>query len=197
MRVWTVLVVSVATLFTQSGSVRAQSADGAYWNQNLTAGYSYFSALGSTSTDAPSGSGWSVNYAFRPVRGLALEAGVEGEPSPVGTYEYDANPFNAHDYLFLIPFGARYVWQPRSAPGFQLSVGGGGAYLNHHFGTQYLFDTPSNDSVWGAQAVVSVRSALTRSRHILLGVTARYYRFYPQYNKLSFLAVGPDITFAF
>jgi hypothetical protein len=56
----------------------------------------------------------------------------------------------------------------------RLTVGGGGAYLNHTVGNQAA-GTPVGFSGWGGQFVVSGDYAVTRSGRLNIGVTARYY----------------------
>jgi hypothetical protein len=79
-----------------------------------------------------------------------------------------------------------------------VTVGGGGAYLNHHYYSQQPSGAFVNVSALGAQFVVSSDYALTRSGRLRVGVTGRYY--YVDTNSEStarIFTIGPEFTFSF
>ena len=117
-------------------------------------------------------SGFTIDYWFQPRPWLALEAGFDQIVRPLGSSICCRYATNANDELFLVPFGARYVWEPRSTR-LRVSAGGGGAYLNHAIGDH----GGGTDGFygWGGQFVVSGGYTVTRSGRLRLGVTARYY----------------------
>jgi hypothetical protein len=137
-----------------------------------------------------------VKYSYRPRRWLALEAGMEQIVRPIGGSVCCRYVSSADDELFLVPFGARYVWEPEGRR-VRLSVGGGGAYLSHTIGNEACCFS-GGASGWGGQAVAAADYALTRSGRFRAGLTARYY-YVPVSSRVNarLLTVGPDFTFSF
>jgi hypothetical protein len=165
-------------------------------------------ALGSGATDTP---GYGIDYVFRPVRWLGLEAGFEQVIHPIGASVCCEYQQNADDNLFLVPFGLRYVWEPRNSR-VRLTIGGGGAYLKYTIGNPgggVGFAGLTEFSAWGGQAVATGDYAITRSGRLRAGLLLRYYFASPKpseifgppgYNpseSLHLLTVGPQVTFSF
>ena len=167
-----------------------------YRPHDLSAGFRYDVKVGQNSYNLGDSPGYSVKYAYRPRRWLALEAGVEQIVRPIGSSVCCRYVTSADDELFLAPFGARYVWEPEGRR-IRLSLGGGGAYLNHTIGNEACCYS-GGASGWGGQAVASGDYALTRSGRFRAGLTARYY-YVPvsPYVNARLLTVGPDFTFSF
>ena len=155
----------------------------------------------------PNAPGFSINYSYRPRRWLALEAGLEQVPRPVGSSICCRYFTSANDELYLVPYGVRYVWEPERSR-MRFSIGGGGAYLKHTAPQEeawlvYPF------SGWGAQFVVSGDYRLTRSGKFRVGVTGRYYYASPKISTgiyapessvsspLHLVTIGPAFTFSF
>jgi hypothetical protein len=150
--------------------------------------------------------GFSVGYLARPRRWLALDAGFDQIVRLVGSDVYQKYSTNANDELYLVPFGARYVWEPRSTR-LRLTIGGGGAYLNHTVGNQA--GGVVGFSGWGGQFVASGDCALTRSGRLRLGAMARYYFAAPRPSEnfeapnnsltdtLHIFVLGPSVAFSF
>jgi hypothetical protein len=151
--------------------------------------------------DAP---GFSISYSFRPRPWLALEAGFEQIVRPIGSSVCCEYAKSADDELYLAPFGARYVWQARGSR-VRLTIGGGGAYLNHAIGQEA--GGAFGFSGWGGQAVASGDYAVTRSGRLRVGWNARYYFASPKSSPsfgpvnpsdtLHLFAMGPAVTFSF
>jgi hypothetical protein len=181
----TILLSLAAILLT------AQSADDK--KNELSGAFRYEIALGSTSFRIPSAPGWGILYDYRVRPWLALGAGLDQIPRPVGMYYGSGGIlFNAKDELYLVPFGVRTEWKP--APRLRLSVGGGGAYFRHT-SEPYASGSPNP---WGWQVTVSARTALSHSGRFWIGATARYYyvRFDP-YSVGRVMTIGPDFTWSF
>jgi hypothetical protein len=184
----------------------AQAPD--YSSQSLTGAFIYEVKVGPNGgisypilNSAP---GYSVTYGFRPRRWLMFEAGFEQIVRPIGSAACCEFSTNADDQLYLVPFGARYVWEPRGNR-IRFTLGGGGAYLNHHVGDE------SGDTFgfagWGGQFVASGDYAVLRSGRLRLGVTAHYYIAKPAasvdfgpgtvYDHVRIVTIGPAVTFSF
>ena len=180
-----------APFFVAAILLTAQSADDK--KNELSGAFRYEIALGNTSFRIPSAPGWGVLYDYRVRPWLALEAGLDQIPHPVGTYEVSHGlQVEAHDELYLVPFGMRAEWQP--IPRLRLAAGGGGAYFRHT-SEPYLFGSPNP---WGWQITVSGRSPVTRSGRFWIGLTARYY--YVRFDAYSIgrvMTIGPDFTWSF
>jgi|ERR1700722_9527310 hypothetical protein len=204
MRIYRISLVSIFA----AGWAAAQAPD--YLSQSLTGAFLYEVKAGPNSgvsfpllNSAP---GFGMGYGFRPRRWLMLEAGFEQIVRPVGSAVCCEYSTNAEDQLFLAPFGARYVFEPRGTR-VRFTAGGGGAYMNHYVGNQN--GGTVGFSGWGGQFVASGDYAVTRSGRLRLGVTARYYIAAPKpsvffgppgYNPsdhVRFIAIGPSVTFSF
>ncbi len=180
---------------TCSCQLLAQPTDAPFRAQDITGGFRYGVGLGQTNYRIPNAPGWSVNYSVRPVRWLALEAGLEQIPRPVGSAVCCEYITNAYDQLYLTPFGARYVHDFNSGR-LSLSAGAGGAHLLHTFRDQNPGLTGT--SAWGGQASVSGRYAITASKRFSVGATAHYYYFkLDRYVTDRIFTVGPDFTISF
>ncbi|SPE42099.1 conserved exported hypothetical protein [Candidatus Sulfopaludibacter sp. SbA3] len=190
MRFAILLVCSVAC-FAQTDAANR------YLPHDLSAGFRYEVKLGQNSYNLNDAPGYSVKYSYRPLRWLALEAGMEQIPRPIGASVCCEYQTNAYDELFLVPFGARYVWEPQGQR-LRLSLGGGGAYMNHTFGTELESGAMAGASGWGGQFVASGDCGLLRSGRLRAGLTARYYYIHVGlYVTGRILTVGPDFTFSF
>ena len=176
----------------------AQTAAGdSYLPHDLSAGFRYESSLGQTSYSLGSSPGYAIRYSYRPMRWLALEAGLEQIPRPVGSSVCCEYETNADDELYLLPFGARYVFEPRGRR-VRLSLGGGGAYLKHAIGHENLGEGLVSASGWGGQFVAAGDFALTRSGRWRAGVTARYYYIHVATESTArIFTVGPEFTVSF
>jgi hypothetical protein len=203
-----ILVSLLAMLGFTAAKAGAQTADSEYFHQSLSGAFVYEVKAGPNSgvsypflNDAP---GYSVDYGFRPQRWLMLDVGFEQIVHPIGSSVCCEYSRNAGDQLFLIPFGARYVWEPRTSR-LRLTVGGGGAYLDHAIGNQA--GGAVGFSGWGGQVVASGDYTVTKSGRLRLGVTARYYFASPKptnfanaagvSDTLHIFVVGPTVTFSF
>jgi hypothetical protein len=184
-------------LFCLPACFAQTAAPDGYLPHDLSAGFRYELKLGQNSYSLGDTPGYSVRYSYRPLRWLALEAGLEQIPRPIGASVCCEYETNANDELFLLPFGARYVWEPTGGR-VRLSLGGGGAYLNHTIGHQNLAEDLVGASGWGGQFVAAGDFALTRSGRFRAGVTARYYyiRVGPEVTARIF-TVGPEFAFSF
>jgi hypothetical protein len=175
-----------------------QQADSApYLRNELSAGFRYEVKLGQNSYNLNDASGYDVKYSYRPVRWLALEAGMEQIFRPIGSSICCRYQSTAADDLFLVPFGVRYVWAPATGR-LRLSAGGGGAYFNHAIGNEISAYDLVSLSAWGGQFVAGGDYALTRSGRFRAGLTVRYYYVPVRAEQVArILTVGPDFTFSF
>jgi hypothetical protein len=135
-----------------------------------------------------------------------LEAGFDQIVHPIGSSVCCEFSTNANDQFYLVPFGARYGWEPASSR-LRVTLGGGGAYLNHTIGTQSVDVT--GFSGWGGQFVASGDYAVTRSGRLRVGLMARYYFASPKptmdfgppgfnpHDTLHIFVLGPSVTFSF
>jgi len=199
----------LALVCAAATSGRAQLAPD-YFRQSVTGAFVYEVMAGPNGgvsspflNDAP---GFSVDYGFRPRSWLMLEAGFNQIVHPIGSSVCCEYATNAGDELFLVPFGARYVWEPRGSR-LRLTLGGGGAYLNHTIGSQG--GDVMGFAGWGGQFVASGGYGVTRSSRLRLGLIARYYFASPKpsdvygppgYNPrdtLHIFVIGPEVTFSF
>ena len=188
----------------------AQSPSTPYGRQSLAAEFLEGVTAGPNSyhTSPRDTPGYGVIYLVRLRRWLALEAGFNQLVHPVGSSiccEYNSN---ANDQLFLVPFGARLGWQSESSR-FSFSLGGGGAYVRHSFGTQSLGEDLISSAGWAGQAVGSVHYSITRSGRLRAGVIARYYTgslkesegpgngFPAPNDPLHIIVFGPELVFSF
>ena len=196
-----IAVFVVACVWCQS-AIAQSTAD--YFKHSLSGRFLYESKVGPNSDSLIGHSvGFSFNYFYRPWRWLALESGLEWIPRPLGPINQGSYSINANDELYLVPFGARYVFEPKGTR-MRLSAGGGGAYLNHTIGQQALWAT-AGLSGWGGQFVVSGDYRVTNSGKFRMGFTARYFygtvRYtYPDFSILTpshILTIGPEFTFCF
>ena len=163
----------------------------------LSAGFRYEVKLGQNSYYLRNVPGYELRYSHRPLRWLAFEAGLEQIPRPVGSSVCCEYVTNANDELYLAPFGARFLFQPRERR-IRLSAGGGGAYMNHSVGNGGFSGVPEGASGWGGQFVAAGDYGLTRSGRFRVGVTGRYYYIHlGRYQTGRIFTVGPDFTFSF
>ncbi len=193
----------VAILAIACGNICAQT-------QSVTSAFVYEVKAGPNSGVSDpllnSAPGYSIGYGFQPRRWLMLEAGFEQIVRPVGGSVCCEFATNANDQLYLVPFGARYVLAPKSSR-VRFTLGGGGAYLNHHVGNQV--GDQFGFSGWGGQVVASGDYAVLRSGRLRIGVTGRYYIASPKptmnfgppgfnpTDHLRFVVIGPSVTFSF
>jgi hypothetical protein len=200
------LYKKISILAIACAAAGAQAPD--YSSQSLTGAFLYEVKVGPnggiTYPLLNSAPGYGIDYGFRPRRWLMLDSGFEQIVRPIGSAICCEYSTNADDQLYLVPFGARYVWEPQASR-LRFTAGGGGAYLNHYVGIQ------NGDVVgfsgWGGQFVASGEYALTRSGRLRLGVTARYYIAAPKpsvsfgpgnpHDHLRILTIGPAVTFSF
>lgn len=187
-------------------AIYGQSPD--YSRQTLTGAFLYEVKAGPNSgIPSPllnSAPGYGIDYGFRPRRWLMLDAGFEQIVRPVGSAVCCEYSRSADDQLYLVPFGARYVWEPPSTR-LRFTAGGGGSYMNHDVGNQN--GGTVGFSGWGGQFVASGEYAATRSGWLRLGVTARYYIAAPKpsvnfgsgnpSDHLRIVTIGPSVTFSF
>jgi hypothetical protein len=204
--VWTVAIACAS-----AGLLSGQSTAPDYFRQSLSGAFVYGVTVGPNRSfsspllnDKP---GYGIDYSFRPRRWLALEAGFEQIVRPIGSSVCCEFASNAQDELFLVPFGARYVWEPRTSR-LRFTAGGGGAYLNHVVGDSA--GGAVGFSGWGGQFVISGEYAVTRSGRLRLGLTGRYYFASPRpslnlagpeipipNDSLHLLVIGPQVTWSF
>jgi hypothetical protein len=200
------LVAIFAIACAAGGIAGAQTAAPDYFNQSVSGAFVGEVMAGPNSGILNDALGFGIDYWFRPRRWLALEAGFEQIVRPVGSSVCCEYATDADDELFLVPFGARYVWEPRGGR-LRFTIGGGGAYLNHTIGNQD--GGTVGFSGWGGQFVASGDYAVTRSGRLRVGLTGRYYLASPKpsvylgapgYNPsytLHIFVLGPAITFSF
>jgi len=168
-----------------------------YLPHDLSASFRYEAKLGANSYASGNAPGFGVRYSYRPLRWLEFEAGLDQIVRPIGASVCCEHETNANDELYLVPFGARYVWEP-AGKRLRLSLGGGGAYMNHSIGHENTAEGLVSASGWGGQAVASGDFALTHSARLRAGVTARYYYIHVgPYTTAREIAIGPDFTFSF
>ena len=195
--------------FTECAAVQAQEPKSGldYFKHNLTAAFVYEAKAGPNGgvsspllNNAP---GFSIDYLFQPRRWLALEAGYIQVVRPIGSSVCCEFTSNLKDELYLVPFGVRYVWSPRTSR-VRLTAGGGGAYVNHTNGVGSP-NGPSGFVGWGGQFVASGDVALTKSRRLRLDFTTRYYFASPKptpfpdigvRDHLHIFVIGPGVTFS-
>lgn len=185
----------LVSVFVPSATAQAPGND---WKQSLSGGFIYGIPVSSFGQNpAP---GYTVTYAYRPVHWFALEAGLDQVIHSIGAVEYLNNGIPEYvyvnDHLYFVPFGARFVWAPPNNGRWQVTAGGGGTYLYHHFSD---FGDPST-SGFGLQAVASADYALSPSGRFRVGVTARYYYVNPGHTREiidRFFNIGPAFTFSF
>lgn len=204
------LAVLIVVSFTVAAVEAQTTGNGSdYLEHSLTVGFVYEVPVGanpsfSTLNSAP---GFAVNYSYRPRRWFALETGLEEIIRPVGSSICCRWTNSANDGLYLVPFGARYVWEAKGGR-VRLMVGGGGAYLNYRADPQAAQDFVIPYSGWGGQFVVSGDYGLTRSGKFRLGFAGRYYRASPKVSlpfsggtvlssAVNLLVGGPVFTFSF
>jgi hypothetical protein len=186
-----VLLILLPAAFAQT------AARDDYLPHELSAGFRYEVKLGQNSYRLDNVPGYGVKYAYRPLRWLALEGGMEQFPRPIGASVCCRSLTNADDELFLVAFGARYVWEPRGRR-FRLSAGGGGAYLKHVFSSEAVAYGLAGASSWGSQFVGGGDLALTRSGRFRAGITARYYYIELGSSRTGrVFTAGPDFTLSF
>lgn len=202
--VFVLAIVSTGSAFAQADlpDSSRQSVSGAFL-YGVKAGPN--TALGSGASDSP---GYGIDYLFRPLRPLALEAGFEQVIRPVGASVCCEYSQNAYDELYLFPFGVRYVWERRNSR-VRLTIGGGGAYMKYTVGNPSGGAALTEFSAFGGQAVATGDYAVTRSGKLRAGLLLRYYFASPKpsesfgppgYNpseSLHLFAVGPQVTFSF
>lgn len=135
--------------------------------------------------------GVAMTYRVRLHSLFAAEAGLEYVRRPVGSVGDTRYP-DADDNLFLIPFGPRLTLTPQESA-WTISLGGGGAYLNHTFGYENPAIGLVGSSKWGAWAGVGAGRSLASGR-FRLGGNARYYRFGPH---LHIFTLGPEFSITF
>jgi hypothetical protein len=197
------LIIIFAVICFGFQPVVAQSTNDCYSKHSLSGRFLSEQKVGPNSNSLKNAVGLSFNYLYQPMRWLALEAGLEWVPRPVGSINYGSYSINANDELYLAPFGARYVFEPEGSR-MRLSAGGGGAYLNHTIGQQALWLTPGL-SGWGGQFVASGDYGVTRSGRFRLGFTMRYFLGTVRYTYPNFstpvtshiLTIGPEFIFRF
>ena len=189
------------------GAIASAQSAGSDFKQSVTGGFLYGDPIGAYNQEN-SAPGYTINYAYQPLSWLAVEAGFNQVIHPVGTYINVSNglqfPLNTNDQLYLVPFGARFIWQPGHGRG-RVSVGAGGAYLNHHFNQLAVDNFFNNTSGIGGQGVVSGDYALSPSGRYRLGLTARFYYVNAAYKIFSYtyhendrvFTIGTEFTFSF
>ncbi len=152
---------------------QGQEPGGDYLKHSLSGGFLASVKAGPNNYLLNDALGFSVNYFYRPRRWLALEGGLEQVVRPIGSSVCCRYARNANDELYLVPFGARYIWEPRGNR-VRLTIGAGGAYLKYTVGRE----TPDSRypfSGWGGQFVLSGDYGLTRSGRLRVGMAGRYY----------------------
>jgi hypothetical protein len=191
------------------GVVYGQNSTGDYLRQSLTGAFVYEVEAGPNSgLSSPllnSAPGYSADYGFRARRWLMAEVGFGQIIRPIGRSVCCEYSTDANDQLYLVPFGARYVFEPRSSR-VRFTLGGGGAYMNHSIGKNGEI---IGFSGFGGQFVASGDYAVTRSGRLRVGLTARYYfaapksdetfgpgNFYPS-DHVHIFVLGPSLTFSF
>ncbi len=131
---------------------------------------------------------------------MALETGLDQVIHSIGAVEYLNNGIPEYVYVndhhYFVPFGARFLWAPSKDGRWQVTAGGGGTYLYHHFSD---VGDPSTSS-FGMQAVASADYALSPSSCFRVGVTARYYYVNPGPTReviQRFFNISPSFTYSF
>jgi len=168
-----------------------------YLPHDVSAGFRYEVKVGQNSYFLDNAPGYDLRYSYSPARWLELEAGLEQIVHPIGDSVCCQFIRNANDQLFLVPIGARFVWEP-SEGRVRLSVGGGAAYLKHDIGNELPSGGLEGASGWGGQFVASGDYALTQSGRFRAGFTGRYYYVGVGQNRTArIFTVGPDFIFSF
>ena len=209
-RMYSLLAILIVAYFSVTAGVAQTAGAGTdYLKHSLTGGFIYEVSVGSNPgfgslNNAP---GFSLNYSYRPRRWFAMETGLEEIIRPVGSGICCRWVNSANDALYLVPFGARYVWEAQGGR-VRLSVGGGGAYLNYRADPQAASNFVFPYSAWGGQFVVSGDYGITRSGKFRIGFAGRYYRASPTAalpysggtvlsTAVNLLVGGPVFTFSF
>lgn len=136
-----------------------------------------------------------VNYAYRFHRNLQAEAGLDSLFGAAGVNKVESSAvgdIKIRDTEYLVPFGARAIL-PLARNRFELSVGGGGAYIRYaeeagspegvqvycpYGGCSVIVDcyTCKSRGGWGYYGVAGAAFALDARRRLWLGVTGRFVR---------------------
>lgn len=185
----------ITALLLSGGLAIAQTPDDSPRN-SLSGEFLYGIVSGRTFWYLDNAAGYGIRYSYQPRHWLALEAGLEQVVRPTGSSVCCRYASNADDQLYLVPFGARYVFQPRRGR-LSGSLGGGGAYANHAVGNENLASGLTSDSSWGVQAVAGADFRLTRSGRASLGLQARFY-YLPvsTYQNGRIFTLGPLFTYS-
>ncbi len=129
--------------------------------------------------------GVTVSYGYRKWRYVQADIGLDTLFGAARVRAFIPSQFGylrIRDFQWLIPFGGRLVI-PVSGSRWQVSAGGGGAYMRYSERLQqpsdyYRFACPDcqSRSGWGSYALVGASAALDYYGHFRLGVTSKIYR---------------------
>lgn len=195
------MAIAFVIAFFPYPKVVAQTVDDGYLKESLSGGFVYEFKVGPNSSSIKNAPGFSANYSYRPRRWLALEAGLQLIPRPVGSDACCEYATNANDELYLVPIGAKYVWEPQGSR-LRLSFGAGAAYMNHAIKVAGYEPVAG----WLGQFVASGNYQIKHSNKFRIGLTVRYYygsptlQFYPGLDSsvpAHLVTIGQDFTFSF
>lgn len=198
---WSLVSILVLIGFLFCPVAMAQTSGDGYLKQSLTGGLAYEFRVGPNAGNLPSAVGFDANYSYRPRRWLAFEAGFQLIPRPVGSGACCEYATNANDELYLVPIGARFVWEPRGSR-YRFSFGAGGAYISHTINVEGYEPI----SGWVGQFVASGDYRIGESNKYRVGATIHYYygsptlHFEPGENPtvpLHLVTIGPNFIFSF
>jgi len=129
--------------------------------------------------------GWSFGYGYRFLRNFQADVGLDTGYNAANVNQYlnsGFGPLRIRDFQFFVPMGARAVI-PLAHDRFELSAGGGGAYLRY---SERLKQPGSYISVgcpicsardgFGYYALAAFDYALDRSGTFKIGATTRVYQ---------------------
>ena len=196
------MAIAFVLAFLYCPAALSQVTGDGYLKESLSGGFIYeFKAGPNRGSPVGNAPGFSVNFTHRPRRWFALEAGLELIPRPIGNNACCEYATNGNDELYLVPIGARYVWEPQGSR-LHLSFGAGGAYMNHAISV-IGYEPVSG---WLGQFVASGNYQIKHSNKFRIGLTVRYYYGSPTlhfYRGLDstvsahLVTIGPDFIFSF
>jgi hypothetical protein len=162
----------------------------------LSAGFTGVVRLRGNSYDAGNRPGFGGAYGLRAHRYFQIDLGLEVVPRPIGAGACCRYVKNAGDILYLIPFGGRLVLGPEDGR-WEIDVGGGAAYMNHHVGNQAPGISPGASGA-GGYGLAGGNSALRKGSRLRLGGHAKFYRFgLNGFTPARYLTLAAEFSFRF
>jgi len=181
-------------------SARAQTP--ADLNETVSAGFIYCMPSG-TYNQKIGAPGYNLGYSYKLRSWLALDAGFQQVIHPAAAIAVHNNALvnyiNPGDQLFLVPFGARFLWSP-SGSRMQIGIRAGGAYIDHHYNAS-AFGYFASSSGLGPHVNASLEFPISASGHFRLGISASYYYLNPHSDSggpiVREFTFGPSLLYSF